>query len=174
MPSVTSETVANNLIANGYNFYGAYATANQFFQFFQKGTVSGKFLWLDSFINEIWMLNACQLALMLLLQNAKSIPYNSAGSAQMELALADPINDALNFGAIRTGVPLSASQVAAVNAAVGAKVSDTITQRGWYLKINATGVSPTVRAARGSPPCALYYTDGQSVQQINLNAYEIQ
>ncbi|WP_367575649.1 DUF3383 family protein, partial [Serratia liquefaciens] len=35
---VTTATVASNLIANGYNFYGAYATANQQFREFQNGT----------------------------------------------------------------------------------------------------------------------------------------
>ncbi len=41
--AVTNATVATNLAANGYNFYGAYATANQQFLLFQNGIVSGVF-----------------------------------------------------------------------------------------------------------------------------------
>jgi hypothetical protein len=64
---VTDASAASNLIANGYNFYGAYATANQSFVFMQPGQVSGSFNWMDSYINEIWLNSSFQLALMDLL-----------------------------------------------------------------------------------------------------------
>jgi hypothetical protein len=32
---------------------------------------------------------------------------------------------------------------------------------------------PEVRAARGSPPCTLWYMDGQSIQRINLASIEL-
>ena len=95
-----------------------------------------------------------------------------AGYAQIEAACLDPINAALNFGAIRAGITLSESQITQVNSAAGAQISDTITARGWYLQI--LDAQPIVRAARSSPPCTLWYTDGQSVQAINLASIEIQ
>lgn len=170
--SCTNGTLAQNLIANGYNFYGNYATANDQFTFLYPGSVSGPFKWMDSFVNQIWLNNAFQLALMNLLVQAKSIPYNSAGRALIEAGLADPINAGLNFGAFRAGVTLSASQIAAVNAAAGQKISDTLAARGWYLQV--LDASPTVRAARGSPPCTFWYVDGESVQQINLTSIALQ
>lgn len=169
---VTDRTVAANLIANGYNFYGAYATANDQFVFFYPGSMSGPFLWVDSYVNQIWLNNAFQLALMVLLTQATSIPYNAAGRAQIETALADAINSGLDFGAFRAGVTLSASQVAAVNAAAGANISRTLTARGWYLSVR--DATPAVRQARGSPPCTFFYMDGQSVQQINLASVALQ
>jgi len=170
--SVTNEQIADQLIANGVNFYGSYATANDQFVFFYPGSITGPFKWADSAVNEIWMTNAFQLALMNLLTAIPSIPYNVQGYALIEAALADPINAAVSFGAIRAGVPLSALQAAEVNNAAGAIVSDTITQRGWYLQV--APASPQVRAARGSPPITFWYTDGQSVQKINLNSVEVQ
>ncbi len=101
---VTNATVASNLIANGYNFYGAYATANQQFLEFQPGQVSGQFDWLDSYINQIYLNNQLQLALMELLQNTNSIPYETGGYSLIRAACADPINQALNFGSIRAGL----------------------------------------------------------------------
>jgi hypothetical protein len=169
---VTTATIANNLKANGYNFYGAYATASQQFLEFQPGSVSGPFEWLDSYINQIWLNNALQLSLMELLQNVNSIPYNQGGYELIKTACADPINAALNFGAIRPGVTLSASQAAEVNAAAGAKVSDTLQFQGWYLQVQ--DASPLVRQARSSPPINFWYTDGQSVQQIVLNSVLVQ
>jgi hypothetical protein len=169
---VTNQQIAEQLIANGCNFYGSYATANDQFVFFYPGQATGAFDWADSLINEIWMTNAFQLALMSLLTSIPSIPYNSQGYALIEAALADPINAAVSFGAIRAGVPLSALQAAEVNNAAGARVADTISSRGWYLQVSPA--SAEVRAARGSPPITFWYTDGQSVQKINLNSVEVQ
>lgn len=169
---VTDATKANNLIANGYNFYGAYATAAQQFLEYQNGTVSGKFQWLDSYVNQIWLNNALQLALMELLVNINSVPYNQDGYELIKAACADPINAALNFGAIRTGVTLSSAQIAEVNAAAGEKVSDIIMLQGWYLQV--VDATPIVRQARKSPPINFWYMDGQSVQQITLTSTLIQ
>lgn len=171
-PTVVNQTVADNLIANGYNFYGAYATAAQGFQFEYPGSISGPFLWLDSFLDQIWLNNALQLALMELLNNTKSVPYNPQGYGLIEAACMDPINAALNFGAIRPNVPLSAAQAAEVNAAAGTKIDDILSAQGWYLQI--LPATAQVRAARGSPPCSLWYMDGQAVQQINLASIEVE
>jgi hypothetical protein len=137
-----------------------------------NGQVSGDFLWMDSYINQIWLNNAFQLALMELLTNAPSIPYNASGNALIESSVADPINAGLNFGAFRPGVTLSAAQRAAVNTEGGRPIADTLQNRGWYLQVLAA--SAVVRAARGSPPCKFWYVDGQSVQSIDLTSIQVQ
>lgn len=168
---VTNATIADHLIANGYNFYGAYATAADQFIFFYPGQVTGPFKWIDTLVNEIWMTNNFQLALMGLLTAIPSIPYNDVGYQMIETSLTDPIDAAVNFGAIRPGVPLSALQRTQVNTQAGADVAPVIEQRGWYLQVRPA--SAEVRAERGSPPCDFWYTDGQSVQKIVLNSVEI-
>lgn len=169
---VVSLTVATNLEANNYNYYGATATANDAFVFMYDGSITGPFLWFDSYINQIWLNNQFQLALMELLVNNNSIPYNQAGYSMIEAACLDPINAALNFGAIRAGVTLSAAQIATVNNAAGKQIDKVISTRGWYLQVS--DASPQVRAARGTPPCTFWYADGQSVQQITLASLEVQ
>jgi hypothetical protein len=171
-PSVTDATIAAQLEANGYNYYGNWATANDAFSFFYPGSVTGGFLWIDSYVDQIWLNNSFQLAMMVLLTQVKSIPYNAAGYALIEAACTDPINAALNFGAIRPGVTLSAAQIAEVNAASGEDIADTIQTRGWYFQVQ--DASALVRAARGSPPMTFWYTDGQSVQRLTLASLEIQ
>jgi len=170
--SVTDATVADNLIANGYNFYGAYGTANEEFTFFNKGVVSGEWLWIDSYVNQIWLNNAFQLDLMDLMTTVRSIPYNASGYAMLETALSDTIQQALFNGVIRTGVILSASQRASVTASAGQDITSVLETRGWYLLIRPARAE--VRAARGSPPCTFFYTDGQSIQAITLSSLEIQ
>lgn len=170
--TVTSQQVAANLIANGYNFYGAYGTANAGFVFAYPGSISGPFLWLDSFVNQIWMNSQFQLALLNLLASINSIPYNAAGNALIEAALGTPIQQALNFGAIRPGVVLSSTQVIQINTAAGANVAGTVSNQGWYLQV--LPAAPAVRAARTSPPITLWYCDGGAVQQINMSSLEVQ
>lgn len=170
--SVNDATVGANLIANGYNFYGDYATANDQFVFYYPGSVSGLFKWADSYINQIWLNNQFQLALMVLLTQAKSIPYTAAGNALIRAACMDPINQGLNFGAFIPGTQLSSAQIAEVNNAAGLAIADTLTSQGWYLQILVAIAQ--VRAARGSPPMTFWYTDGGSVQKINLASVEVQ
>ena len=170
--SVTNATDATTLIANGYNFYGAYATANNSFIFFYPGSISGKWKWADSYVNQIWLNGQLQLAMLNLLQSAGSIPYNAAGYALVDAAVQDPINAAVNFGAIRTGVALSAAQVAQILAAVGSDVSGAINANGYYLQIQPATAG--ARATRSSPPMTLYYADGGSIQQLTLSSLEIQ
>lgn len=169
---VTSATVANNLIGNGYNFYGAYATANQTFTMLQPGQVSGVFQWMDSYVNEIWLNAGLQQALVELLVNMKSVPYNQMGYDLIRAGAADPINAAVNFGAIREGVTLSTAQAAEINNAAGVPISGTITAQGWYLQVK--DAAPQVRQARQSPPINFWYMDGQSIQKITLNSVLVQ
>lgn len=172
IPGVSDKTIARNLEANGYNFYGSVATANQPFQFFYPGQVTGAFAYIDSFINQVWLTNQFQLDLLTLLTSVGNIPFSPSGYATVENALQDTINQALDFGAIRAGVTLSPSQQTVVNGAAGFDIATTITDRGWYLLVRPA--SPSVRAARGPLQLTFYYTDGQSVQTINLNSTEVQ
>ena len=164
-------TIAQTLIAKGYNFYGDYATANDEFRFFQRGVCSGSAAWIDTYIDKIALNNDLQLALVNLFANAKSLPYNRDGYAQIEAAALDPINKYLNFGAIRQGITLSSAQASQVNTEAGIKISDTLSQRGWYLQVR--DATAQVRAARTSPPCKLWWTDGGSIQQLEMSSTTI-
>lgn len=171
-PDVVSQTVATNLEANGYNYYGSWDTADDTFNFFSPGQITGPFDWIDSYINQIWLNNQFQLALMVLLTNVYSIPYNAAGYGLIRSAMMDPVNQGLNFGAFRAGITLSQAQIAEVNNSAGKKIDDTLTTQGWYLQVK--DALPQVRAARGSPPITFYYLDGESVHTLNLASIEVQ
>ena len=83
----------------------------------------------------------------------------------------DPITSALNFGAIRSGISMSASQKAQVNQAAGLDVSTTIEQQGYYLQILDPGAQ--VRGNRGTPVINFWYTDGGAVQKITVASIDI-
>lgn len=170
--SVTDETTANNLQANGYNFIGQYATANDGFTFFYPGQISGPYDYIDEYVDQVYLNSQLQLAVMELLVNVNSIPYNQAGYALIHAACMDPINQGLNFGMIVPGVTLSAAQVAEVNNAAGTQIDKTLNTRGWYLQIK--DATAQTRGARQSPPITLWYMDGGAVQQIVLASILIQ
>jgi hypothetical protein len=172
MATVANDQIAQNLIANGCNFYGSYASANQQWTLFQPGQMPGEFPWFDSFVNEIYLNAQMQLALITLRTTIGTVPYNPAGYGLMRNALMDPIAAAITFGTIRTGVVLSAAEASAINQAAGLPVASIIQTQGFYLQILDPGAE--VRALRGSPLCNFWYTDGQSVQNINLDSIDIQ
>jgi hypothetical protein len=185
---VTNQTAASNLIANGYNFYGSYATANQQFTQNQPGQISGPFEWADTYINQIALNAAFQLALMELLQTVPAVPYVSrgynlirsalvgstvsAGVGSTSTANSGPISQFLNFGAIVKGVTLSGTQSAALNSATGDPgATATIQNTGWYLQILDPGA--IVRGQRGTPVINFWYTDGGSVQKISMSSIDV-
>lgn len=171
--TITTEFAANNAESNSYNYYANFATANANFVMFQRGSTPGAWLYLDAFVDQIWLTDRLQLALMNLLVAIRALPYNQQGYNQLRVAALDPIQAALNAGVIVPGVSLSNVQRAAINTSVGATTAaDVVETQGWFLDIK--DASPEVRAARGSPPMSFYYTDGGSIQRIELNSIEVQ
>jgi hypothetical protein len=171
-PDITDGGIAKNLEANKYNYYGIWTTANDLFRFLYPGVVSGPYKWIDSYINQIWMNNGFQLALMELLTTVGSIPYNQVGYTMIKAACQDVINRALNFGAIRTGVTLSQAQINEVNNMAGVAIDGILNSQGYYLQVS--DADPQVRANRGTPPCTFWYMDGGSVQRITLASVMVQ
>jgi|SRR5882724_670509 len=169
---VTDSTVAQNLLANGYNFYGNWATANNQFRFLNNGQISGEWLWIDSYVNQIKLNSDLQLAFMVLLTSVKAIPYNARGYNLIRAAAADPINNALNFGSIQPGVQLSALQIAEIDTSAGVSgAARAIQQFGYFLQVKPA--DPSVRPSRGSPPITLFYADGGSIQKIDLASIDV-
>jgi hypothetical protein len=168
VPTCDTDTTSVNLLANGYSYIGKYATRNDDFTFLYNGQMSGTWLWFDTFINQVYYNSAFQTALMDLLTNMKSIPYNDSGYEMIRAAMKDVIEDMLDFGAIRTGVTLSDAQVVEITTAAGSDVSSTIESQGWYLQILDPGA--TIRAQRGTPVINFWYTDGGSVQSITVDS----
>lgn len=169
---LTDATQALNLASNGYNFYGAYATANDRFVNLQRGVMPGPWVFIDPYINQVWLNSALQLAFMSLLTSINSLPYNSTGYNLLRAAALDPIQAALAAGVIQAGVTLSNSQRAQVNTAANANIADTLQTAGWYLQI--LDASSITRGTRSSPPMTLWYMDGGSIQNIELSSISVQ
>lgn len=167
---VTDETTYDNVIANGYNCYADFATSNDQFVNLQQGSTPGPWQWWDAYINQIWLNSEFQLAFMVLMTQLKSFPYNDEGYNFLRAAAQDPIQRAITSGVIRPGVTLSNSQRAQLRAAKADP--DAIQNFGYYLQI--LDAPPAVRVVRGSPPVTFWYTDGGSIQKIEMSSVNIQ
>jgi hypothetical protein len=184
-PSVYSAVVAANLEANNYNYYAAVANRGNSWQFFDPGSITGPFQWYDSYLDQIWLNNQCQNALMTLVTQVGRIPYTGpgytmirttltagAGGQVIQLPPASPVAAALNNGVITSGVSLSGVETIAANTIAGMVVAPTIEAQGWYLVIQPA--TPAIRQARLSPTMILLYTDGESLQRLQLASVLIQ
>ncbi|HDG0630511.1 TPA: DUF3383 domain-containing protein [Serratia marcescens] len=172
LAQVNDSSTYDVLIANGYNFYGAYSSNNYSTRYWADGTITGDFKWLDSFCFQIWLnANLMQDAIEMFQAN-RSYPYNNAMKAAVEASFADTIAQGVAFGGIRTGITLSASQKSQIQNAVGVDISATLQAKGWYLFI--ADATPEQRAARRSPSMTFYYCDGGSLQKLTLASIEVQ
>ncbi len=167
--SVTTSLAASNLLANAYNFYGAYgnplnpASPNVYYQ---NGSVSGPFTWLDTYLNQIWLNGNLRQDMIDLLTAVNSIPYNRQGRATVAAAMQSTLTQAVFNGVIVPGINLSSSQVSEVNTAAGVNAASIIQSQGYYLQVGVA--SAAVRQARTSPPITLWYADGGSIQKISI------
>ena len=171
-PAVNNQTVMTNLIANGYNSYDAVANSTNQWQYFYPGSVTGPFLSMQRYVNQIWLNANFQTSLVNLLTNTPAVPYVQAGYALIKGALQTNINAALSFGMIQPGTVLSAAQIAQVNNQAGTRISDILAARGWFLQVLDPGA--VVRGQGGSPIINFWYTDGGSVLQINLASIDVE
>lgn len=171
VPTVTDLQTASNLRANGYNFYGSWATANDDFNGFAEGSMPGKWEWIDPYVNQIYFNSQEQLALMTLFFGVNSVPYNEDGYSLIRAAMIDPIQQFKSFGGIRAGVSLSELQKAQVNQASGRDVGRLIEQQGWYLQILDPGAQ--ARGNRETPIINFWYTDGGSIHHADFSSIDI-
>lgn len=169
---VTNESDAETLVKNGYTFYGAWATANDRFQMGGNGAVTGKFEWIDNFDFQVFLNSQMQLALVNMLRSQKSIPYTQDGIAILRAYAQDPIDQGINFGGIRAGVDLSNAQQFQVNQEAGFDAAKQLFTKGWALSV--TLPDSQTRVARKSFLIKFFYTDGSSLQQIEMTSTNVQ
>jgi len=165
---VNDPTTSANLDSNHYSYIGAFANSANNYTTSVNGYLSGSFLWLDTYVDQIYLNRQIQLALYSALLNYNSIPYNQDGYTELYRAVADVANQGVVSGIIRTGVTLSQSQIAQVNAQAGRNIASTLSTQGWYCLIGDPANVAQARQNRTSPSCQFWYCDGGSIQSITI------
>lgn len=170
-PNVSDLATAQALKSNGYNFYGSYSLNKTMAQYASDGAITGKFVWLDSFIDQVWINANLVGAYATLFTANQSYPFNDNGYGAVQAATIDVAEQALTFGAIQRGVVLDNSQIRIVNTSVGKDISATLYSQGWYLYIpTQTG---SARLSRDLQGVIFYWVDGQLIQSITMSSTAI-
>lgn len=164
--NVTDKDDAANLIANGMNFVGNYASRNDNFVFLQNGQMFGQWAWIDTYLNSCWLNNALQVQILGGLQLAARVPYNEAGYIRIRAWVQDVVDRALTNGVIDRGVRLSETQKTELISEAGKDISTDLYNNGYVLQIE--DATAAIRQARISPSMSFWYTYGGSVHKINL------
>lgn len=167
-PNVSDLATANALESNGYNYYGTYSLNKTLARYASDGKISGKFEWIDTFVNEVWINANLVSAFTSLFTANQSYSFNAQGYAAVSAAVIDVAGKALNFGAIQTGVTLDQAQIRIINNTVGSDISSVLYAAGWYFYIPPQpGENRLDRAVKGA---IFYYVDGGLIQSIRLSS----
>ena len=164
--TVTDETTAALLDAKGVAYVGKFATRNDDFTFLYPAAMFGKFGFIDTYVNTIWLKNVMQVSIMNGLANNARVPYNERGYTLIRAWLQDPVNRAVNNGAIDKGVSLSESQKAQIYNETGKDLTTELWTQGYAILVEDAGAA--VRVGRNSPNISVYYTYGGSVNRIEV------
>lgn len=167
--SVTSKKDAKALEANGYAFYGAWATANDRFQFMRNSIVTGEFAWADTYAFQVWLNQGFQLDGIIGLQQYKSIPPNNDGKALYRAIFQDRINTGKAFGGIVAGMTLTEQQKSVINRETNSpNAGQQIETTGWFMYVGDAVI--VQGAGRKRFPAKFYYADGGAIQSINMTS----
>ncbi len=120
IPRVTTDADKTKYDAVRVNYYGQTQTAGQPINFYQNGVLQGASpspLDMNTYVNEIWLKDACTAAIMNLLLNLTQLPANAQGVSQILTSLQVVINQALLNGTISVNKALNVNQQQFITAA---------------------------------------------------------
>lgn len=161
-----TSTDALNLISQGMNFVGDYATRNDNFIFNYPGQMFGDYAWIDAYWGAVWLKNQVQAACMFGFNATGRAPYTERGYTLVRSWIQDPINSALNNGVIDVGLTLSETQIATINNEAGLDIATEVANTGYFLLVADPGAS--ARVNRESPTIGLWYTYGGAINALNI------
>lgn len=146
------------------NYYGAFATRNDDFVFYNRGRLYGDYKFLDAYVNAVWFKNVVQAAVMQGMKTSPRVPYNEKGYTLIRSWLMDPITRAKNNGVLEAGVALSELQKSELAVEAGRDIAGELYSNGYVVQVEDAGAH--VRVDRDSPNVSIWYTYGGSVQRV--------
>ncbi|HCE0016079.1 TPA: DUF3383 family protein [Escherichia coli] len=172
LPMISNDTDYEAAKANGYNFYGNYASNAVETNQWAPGSITGDYAWLDAWAGQVWVNAQLQAALVALFQQASNLPFAAAGKARIESCMKPTIEQFRAWGGMTAGTDLDQSQIDQINAIAGVDVTDSLMAEGYYVYIGP--FTAAMRAARTKPTVYFWYTDGGIIQGITVNSTEVQ
>lgn len=143
-PLINDDSLFDNLVGNGCNFYAVFDNRGSEYDFYELGTVGGDFLWLDNLYNDAWQLNQQVTALANLQAALPKLPANSTGEGYVNAELVNVANLAIKNGTIGIGNTFTPTVIAELKQLAGSDISNILTQAGYYIKITTDRANRTI------------------------------
>ncbi|MCL1496258.1 hypothetical protein CO583_01875 [Parasaccharibacter sp. TMW2.1882] len=173
--TVSDRATAAALDAKGISYIGNFAgPVDTDLTQLQSGGVSGPFAWADAYMGQIWFNRRMQHLLALMLRLPRAIPYTRKGDTIIAATLQPAVNDALSFGLISQGVNLSEDEALTISTVYGQNTLTALQNNGYAISVAMENADPATRGKRQAVTATVIYTQGGSVQRINLNSIEVQ
>lgn len=134
-PSVTDDSVGDELDTESVNYYGVTQESGDGIAFYQTGVLFGLAtapLDMNTFTNEIWLKSAVEAAIMTLLLSVAKLSANTQGLSQLASIIQPVINQGLSNGTISIGKPFTPAQQAYVTSVTGDPLAWYQVQNGGY------------------------------------------
>lgn len=159
------------LTTKGYNAYVRDASAANTFTGYQRGSISGDYRFIDAYADHVWLNDAMQVSLRGALGSANALPYNEASYGRLLGSIKSDIDTAIQAGVINIGIEPSNEAIMAISADTGLETSsikNSLYAAGWIFY--AKNPTSEARADRQSPVLKFWYSDGGSIQKIDLTS----
>lgn len=167
LPSVTTTTEYNMMLANGFNGYCSFKDKNNIYNQFQNGSLGGLYLFRDNIYNNEWLNNTLQDSIATLASRASKLPNNEIGYQMLKAVLDEVMQDAVFNSVAQPGNQFDASQTAIIVAQAGVDITPSLTNAGYYIQI--IPVTPAQRASRTPPVTNIWYSNGSSFYGLPMN-----
>lgn len=166
---VHDATTANNLDALNLNYIGDNATRNDDFVFLAQGKMFGDWVWIDTYLNAVFLNNAIQTACMAGLTQSSRVPFTESGYTQVRAWIQDPVTRGLRAGVIETGVAINELQrTQLMRETGGIDISSYLINDGYYIMVHEADAA--VRQARGPLSVSLWYAYGGAVHRLIVDS----
>ncbi len=163
IPLATTQVQYNQILLNGCNFYGLFASRANVFSLAIKGVLGGIFLWLDNLANQAWLNDSITVAEATYLNQVSKLGYNNTTS--LKGIILDVLNQGLTNGVVAAGNTFSAQQTAILKQQAGVDITPNLTNNGYYIQIITP--TPAQRLQRVLGTVNIWYSNGQAVNSIS-------
>ena len=167
VPSVNNNDAYDALLLNGFNVYGIFNSRASSYNFTQNGTIGGIYEFIDNFYNQAWLADNIQNTILTLLSKSGKLSNNQNGYGILKSVLQGVMQQAINNGVVQVGNTFDSTVASILQTQAGYDITPQLTNVGYVIQI--VPATPAQRTARTLPFVNIWYTNGGSINTINVN-----
>jgi len=170
--TITTSMQADALDALRCNYYADFEDlAENIYYFYQKGFMTGEWLWIDNYYNNCWLDGALTSSIANVMKNASYVPFSPSGYSMLNAAMITVMNLAIINAVVEAGVTIDESTANILYQDAGQDIAPLLTQQGYFIQINDPDAA--TKAERGSPIINVWYINGGCVNKVTITNTQV-